>query len=283
MFNRNLKESALSNLEAANKKYQKITKVVQQDSINLHQLRQEKSHRIIGGTEFYINSLAHSPKTFNRSVSTLRIEYKTFSDTIAKLTQQVESIEITAGASAAAGVATGVGVAGIAPTAAMAIATTFGTASTGTAISALSGAAATNAALAWLGGGALAAGGGGMVAGEALLALAGPVGWAIGGTALVGGTLLTRSKNKKAAEEANNQRSEIEVHIRTLKTAKDEIKRLSQLTQKHAQCIEGLLLMLIENAPLDYQLFSENQKEQLAALTNHVHTFSALLNKKVNA
>ena len=36
------------------------------------------------------------------------------------------------------------------------------TASTGTAISALSGAAATNATLAWLGGGAIAAGGGGM-------------------------------------------------------------------------------------------------------------------------
>lgn len=66
----------------------------------------------------------------------------------------------------------------------MAIATTLGTASTGTAISALSGAAATNAALAWLGGGALATGGGGVAAGEAFLALAGPVGWAIGGTEL---------------------------------------------------------------------------------------------------
>ncbi len=41
------------------------------------------------------------------------------------------------------------------PAAAMAIATTFGTASTGTAIAdTLFGAAATNAALAWLGGGA---------------------------------------------------------------------------------------------------------------------------------
>ena len=68
---------------------------------------------------------------------------------------------------------------------AMGVATTFGVASTGAAISALSGAAATNAALAWLGGGALAAGGGGMAAGEAFLALAGPVGWAIAGVSLV--------------------------------------------------------------------------------------------------
>jgi hypothetical protein len=46
---------------------------------------------------------------------------------------------------------------------------TLGTASTGTAIATLSGAAATNATLAWLGGGALAAGGGGMAAGAAVL------------------------------------------------------------------------------------------------------------------
>jgi len=42
-------------------------------------------------------------------------------------------------------------------------------ASTGTAISALSGAAATNATLAWLGGGTLAAGGGGVAAGTVVL------------------------------------------------------------------------------------------------------------------
>ena len=76
---------------------------------------------------------------------------------------------------AVAGSTVGAAVAAFGPTAAMAIATTFGTAATGTAISSLSGIAATNAALAWLGGGALAAGGGGMAAGSAILALAGPM------------------------------------------------------------------------------------------------------------
>lgn len=46
---------------------------------------------------------------------------------------------------------------------------TFGTASTGTAISTLSGAAAANATLAWLGGGSLASGGLGMAGGTAVL------------------------------------------------------------------------------------------------------------------
>jgi hypothetical protein len=52
---------------------------------------------------------------------------------------------------------------------AWALASTFGVASTGTAVATLSGAAATNATLAWLGGGALAAGGGGMALGATVL------------------------------------------------------------------------------------------------------------------
>ena len=52
---------------------------------------------------------------------------------------------------------------------AMGLVSTFATASTGTAISALSGAAATNATLAWFGGGAIAAGGGGTALGATVL------------------------------------------------------------------------------------------------------------------
>lgn len=67
--------------------------------------------------------------------------------------QEAEGVNLKAGTGAAAGVGAGVATLAFGPSAAMAFATTFGTASTGTAISSLSGAAATNAALAWLGGG----------------------------------------------------------------------------------------------------------------------------------
>ena len=89
----------------------------------------------------------------------------------------------------AAGTSFGISVATLGPWAAMGVATSFGTASTGTAISLLSGAAAKNAALAWLGGGAIAAGGGGMAAGNAFLALAGPVGWGLAAVSLLTGGL----------------------------------------------------------------------------------------------
>ncbi len=92
------------------------------------------------------------------------------------------------------GVGTAIGVGG--QTAAMGIATTFGTASTGTAISTLSGAAATNAATAWLGGGALAAGGGGMATGSFVLSAIPVVGWGLA-AAGVGYGIYKYCKNKK--------------------------------------------------------------------------------------
>lgn len=109
------------------------------------------------------------------------------------------------------GVATGTAVATMGPSVAMAIATTFGTASTGAAISSIGGIAATNAALAWLGGGAIAAGGGGMAAGSALLALAGPIGWSVAAAAVVGAGFWSSSKNKKFRELSEQIRSNLRI------------------------------------------------------------------------
>lgn len=146
----------------------------------------------------YINILANNLKQFDKTFSEYRAEFQTFNEIIVAIEKEAAKVNTRAGTGAAAGV----GVAAFAPSAAMVIATTFGTASTGTAISTLSGVAATNAALAWIGGGALVTGSGGMVAGEAFLALAGPVGWAIGGTALMAAGLFARSRNRAIAEGA---------------------------------------------------------------------------------
>ena len=112
---------------------------------------------------------------------------------------QVESQKnINTAGKAVAGVGTGAAIATVGPSAAMGIATTFGAASTGTAISSLSGAAATNAALAWLGGGTLATGGGGIAAGSALLGLLGPIGWSVAGIAALTGGIALYSSHKDA-------------------------------------------------------------------------------------
>ena len=104
-----------------------------------------------------INSIANHPKEFDAEFEEIENSRKKFKDTCEFADKELKAARQVAGGMGA-GMAAGASVAFMAPTAAMWIATTFGTASTGAAISTLSGAAATNAALAWLGGGALAAG-----------------------------------------------------------------------------------------------------------------------------
>lgn len=80
---------------------------------------------------------------------------------------------------------------------------TFATASTGVAISGLAGAAAESAVLAWLGGGAIAAGGGGMALGGVVLA-----GVAIGPAMAVGGLVLA-AQGEKARSQAVDYEAKI--------------------------------------------------------------------------
>lgn len=281
MFNRCLKNEAIDRLEATNNRYNAIASSVRDKSVSLYNLRSMSSNEVIAAVESYINKLANSPKEFDKSFSTYKAEFKLFTDLLDELKIEADKAKRNLGSATGAGVAAGVGVAAFAPTAAMAIATTFGTASTGTAIASLSGAAATNAALAWLGGGALAAGGGGITAGNALLALAGPIGWAIGGSTLVIAGFWANSKNKEIAQKANAQRKEIEVSISTLNAAEYEIKSLISQTQQHNNGVKELLAHLKAHASNNYMEFTTAQKEKLAALINHIQSLSKLLNKKV--
>lgn len=144
-----------------------------------------------------IRNVPNEQKLKLKQLKEIRLNWKQQAE---KIAEDYERASMKAVTGASSGILAGIGVAALGPTAAMGVATTFGVASTGTAISALSGAAATNAALAWLGGGALAAGGGGMAAGEAFLAMAGPVGWAIAGAALLASGLfyfINKSKNNR--------------------------------------------------------------------------------------
>lgn len=176
----------------------------------------------------------------------------------------------------AAGVGAGVAVAALGPTAAMGIATTFGVASTGTAISTLSGAAATNAALAWLGGGALAVNGGGMAAGESLLALAGPVGWAIAGVAILSsGIALWKAKqDKKKLEDLFcliSHRDEVKYNLASVELD-ERIAHIQNECPILADAIEN-----VKSFGTDYQKMSEEQQYKLGAYLNMMNSSTQLL------
>lgn len=281
MFNKDLKERAIRRVKKAAREYEAEFENISNKSIELFQLRTESKDEIIIPVENFVNRLANSPKEFEKSIGELTHEFQNFKNEIKDLEIKAQKTEFQASGNAAAGVAAGIGAAALLPTGAMAVATTFGVASTGTAISVLSGAAATNAALAWLGGGALVAGGGGMAAGSALLALAGPIGWGIAGTGMIGAGLFASSKNKKIAEEANDQRYEIELGTKKLKLNVEKIDGFINLILNHNRGIKELLKLLEISAPKNYKDYSMEEKQMLASLINHVQGLGKLINKKV--
>lgn len=274
------RKEALASLKNATNCYEMQAKDTQEEITAFFLLRQNCSNNLITRCESFVNKLANTPKEFDKSWSELKAEIAEFDNVVEKLEEEYRASHIGKG-TATAGVAVGAGVAAFAPTAALAVATTFGTASTGTAIASLSGAAATNAALAWLGGGALAAGGGGMSAGSALLALAGPVGWGIGAVGIAGGTLLARRKNGKIIDEAKQEERQVLVKTSELRIMKHGAQELKLLTSEHYHGTESIVDVLEKTAPRDYSKFNAHQKTQLAALINHINALSKLINKKI--
>lgn len=230
-----------------------------------------------------LNTLQKLFEDIRNVPSEKRLEYEKLKTIRLNWKQQAEKIEsdyknaaaINAG-KGAAGVGAGVAVAALGPTAAMGIATTFGVASTGTAISTLSGAAATNAALAWLGGGALAAGGGGMAAGNAFLALAGPVGWAIAGVAILGsGLLLWKGKNDQNRLEdifTLISKRDVKSYELAIVEINERISRIKDESKKLNSSIERTSAF-----GLDYNLMTEAQQYELGSYVNLMNSSTQLL------
>ena len=220
-----------------------------------------------------IRNVPSDKKLQYEELKQIRLNWKQQAEKIEKDYQEAAIKNAGAGA---AGTGIGVAVVMMGPTVAMGVATTFGVASTGTAISALSGAAATNAALAWLGGGALAAGGGGMAAGEAFLALAGPVGWAIAGVSLVASGLLfwKSSDDKKRLENVFTSISQRDVKSYELAIVelKERISRIIDESGKLNESIEN-----IQTFGLDYNLMTEEQQYALGSYVNLMLSSTQLL------
>ena len=246
------------------------------------QLYVERSRAVdtISFVEGLVNSIANRPKSFDAEFEEILTNRKKFTDSCEFANRELLDAR-KAATGAGAGLAAGASVAFMAPTAAMWIATTFGTASTGAAISTLSGAAATNAALAWLGGGALTMGGGGMAAGNALLALAGPVGWTIAGATLLSSILIFTAKKTKLNKQKNQ---EIQAIKRNIELVREMDAIIDMILSETAMARAGLNDMFTRALPLygaDYLSLAEEQKYLLGALVNNTKALAALFGKTI--
>ncbi len=235
---------------------------------------------VISNVETLVNSIANHPKEFDTEFAEIETNRKNFVESCEFADRELQAAREAAGG-AGAGLAAGASVAFMGPTAAMWVATTFGTASTGTAISALSGAAATNAALAWLGGGALAAGGGGTAAGSALLAMAGPIGWTIAGATLLSSILLFAKKKAKLNKEKN---AEIEAVKNNTERVRELHAEIGNILEETVDIMDGLKKSYTEclgSFGKDYTEFNQDDKLRLGALVNNTKALSAMFNKTV--
>ena len=220
-----------------------------------------------------IRNVPSEQKLQYEELKQIRLNWKQQAD---KIDKDYKNVTVKNAGVGAAGAGLGGAVVTMGPTVAMGVATTFGVASTGTAISTLSGAAATNAALAWLGGGALAAGGGGMAAGNAFLALAGPVGWAIAGVSLLAsGLIFWKSKSDKNHLE-NVFIAISERDIKSYELAIIELKeRISRIIDENSKLSDAI--GEIESFGLDYNKMSEAQQYALGSYVNLMLSSTQLL------
>lgn len=139
LFN-DVKKNALGLHKKAVDKYNGIVKDVQRSGEELYGLR-KKSIIKIEIAENLINGIANTPKEFNVKLVKIEAGKIEFRNTESYAEEAYQKV-IKSGVGAIVGVGVGTTFAAMAPTAAMWVATTFGTASTGTAIASLSGAVA---------------------------------------------------------------------------------------------------------------------------------------------
>lgn len=196
-----------------------------------------------------------------------------------KISEKVESIK-TKSKIGLVGVGVGTSVATAGPSAVMGLVSAFGTASTGTAISSLSGAAASNAALAWIGGGTLATGGGGIAAGNALLALAGPIGLSIAAVSMATSGFFViknfiNNKNLYNVFEFIDKRN-INQYELVIIEIDERIRRIKEDEQLLNDAIND-----IESFGLDYEEMTEQQQYQLGTYVNLMKSSSQLISEPI--
>lgn len=275
--NKNKKMDEL--LEKAIHSYNNMYRAVQNSGEELYSIRQS-CVEIIKSIQELVNSISNHPKDYDTNLEQIEIEWKWFDNS--KKFEEDEMHEIQESIyDAGVGMLAGVGLANAIPASAMWIATTFGTASTGIAISSLTGAAADSAALAWLGGGALSIGGGGVAAGEALLTLAGPLGISVAGVTMMASIALFSFKKNKLIKEQQIEILKIKRNEESLRVA---CVSINSLKEKHNVLFERLseqYNQCDEYRNISFESLDKDARLTLGALVNNTLALSKLVSENI--
>lgn len=164
-------------------------------------------------------------------------------------------------------------------------ATTFASASTGTAIAALSGAAASNATLAFFGGGSLAVGGLGVAGGMAVL------GGLVAGPALMVMGMITGAKSQEKLENALSNKAQADEIVESLNAASAQCSAIRRRTYMFYNLLAHLdsyflpqiwkMQDIIENEGTDYRSYKPDSKKAIAAAASTACTIKAVLDTPI--
>lgn len=283
-------------LQAAASKYNDLREIIETRSaelsdkaVALFQLRNDVYSVISEGLLNYVDSLYSCPNVvingLNYAISNYDAVIAEFMNNPSKF-NDIQPDNISGAPNRVAFLGTSVVGSGVAlggSSALLAIATTFGTAGTGTAISTLGGVAATNAALAWLGGGTLAAGGAGVAGGATILSLMGPIGWgiaSIGALAFIGLNAKDRAKNREAVEKLEEGIGELTIVESQLDAAHRTIDGIIEDTKSYYDIVANFL-SVCKNSTSDY-CSSSFKKGDLFYIIECAKTLSKLSKQSVN-
>ncbi len=283
MLNEGYKQQAINDLKKIDNEYTLTFKKTISNMERLHNTR-TICIRTIQYIERYIIGLANRPRNYDTKLGEIKVRYVKFIDTIREI-QELEKIQNEQYTSKKAGIAgalLGAGTATLTPTAAMAVAMTFGTASTGTAIVSLSGAVATNAALAWLGGGAVVAGGAGIAGGQAIMTMAGPVGWVIGGVSLVGSLVAVNMSNKEMAKKMEKSIVTIRKEMERIREIDVQVISWNNETKLLSNRLTQQLNSLKMNRKRDYNQFTDDELNELISLMNSTEVLSKNIGQTIS-
>lgn len=274
-----INELANSNVESARDELDRQRKAV---SIALDSLGTEKldvlNHSIIDFVTSFekIKNIDFQSSIGLEELKNLHIDENTFQE-LKELGNF--AIEVAGGAAAGAvgGALTALGAYGAA--------TTFASASTGTAIASLSGAAASNATLAFFGGGSLATGGLGMAGGMAVL------GGLVAGPALMVMGMITGAKSQEKLENALSNKVQADEIVEALNAASVQctaIRRRTYMFYNLLAHMDSLFLPqiwkmedIITNEGIDYRMYLPESKKAIAAAASTACTIKSILDTPI--
>lgn len=271
MFYIKLKKDALSIHEEVANEYNAAYEKMMKASEELYDARIE-AVKLIERVELFINSIANTPKEFDKKLGEIMHEVQKFKETEEYVKEAINNT-VTSGINVAASVVAGQIFREMGPKTLMQIATTFGKTSTGQAIKTLSRREAKKAALKWLGGKA------GIKGGKALLGMAGPVGTSITVVSTGISLISWAGKNKEIANDAINEAEEMVVAKAELKECTESICDLYKRTNDLYAGLQDQFRRVEFLRGANYLYIKEEEAILLGTIVNNTLALASLVNE----